>query len=121
MSQRKKQPYHLTDKEQEATADFITRLADENIFPVSVMLFGSKARGDYDAESDIDLLLVLPDVNLSLRDHIRDVAADVSIDYSIYLSTRVWSKAYFAEQARVKTTLFQEVQEDGVEMLTFAL
>ena len=120
MSRRKKQLRHLSDKEQKATADFFSRLANENIFPVSVILFGSKARGDYDAESDIDLLLVLPDVSLSLRDHVRDIAADVSLDYSTYLSTRVWSKAYFEEQARIKTSLFQEVRKDGVELLPVA-
>lgn len=119
MSQ-KTEPLHLTDKEQKATADFISRLADENIFPLSVILFGSKARGDYDAESDVDLLLVLPDVSLSLRDHVRDIAADVSLDYSTYLSTRVWSKAYFEEQTRIKTSLFQEVKKDGVELLPVA-
>lgn len=120
MSQRKKHPLHLSEKEHKATADFISRLADENIFPLSVVLFGSKARGDFDAESDIDLLLVLPAVSLDLRDHVRNIAADVSLDYSTYLSTRVWSEAYFEEQARIKTNLFQEVRRDGVELLPVA-
>lgn len=119
MSQSKKDALHLSDKELEAAADFLSRLADKNIIPLSAILFGSKARGDYDAESDIDLLLILREVNLNLRDHVRDIAADVSIDFSTYLSTRVWSEAYFQEQARVKTSLFREVQEDGVEMLPF--
>lgn len=121
MSQSKKQVAHLSDEEQKATADFLSRLASEGIFPLSVILFGSKARGDYDAESDVDLLLVLPDVSLSLRDHIRDIAADVCIDFSTYLSTRVWSEAYFQEQAHVKTSLFQELQEDGIELLPFVV
>ncbi|GJM40403.1 MAG: hypothetical protein DHS20C20_06850 [Ardenticatenaceae bacterium] len=120
MSQKIKQPLHLTDREQEATADFISYLADEKIFPQSVILFGSKARGDYDAESDIDLLLVLPEVSLSLRDHVRDIAADIGLVYSVYLSTRVWSEAYFAQQARIRTSLFQEVKKDGVELLPIA-
>jgi predicted nucleotidyltransferase len=120
MRQKISHRLHLTDKELKATAVFISRLADENIFPLSVILFGSKARGDYDAESDVDLLLVLPDVSLSLRDHVRDIAADVSLDYSTYLSTRVWSEAYFEEQMRIKTSLFQEVKKDGVELLPVA-
>ncbi len=120
MRQKIRHPLHLTDKELKATAEFVSRLADEKIIPQSVILFGSKARGDYDAESDIDLLLVLPEVSLSLRDHVRDIAADVGLVYSIYLSTRVWSEAYFAQQAHSQSSLFQEVRKDGVELLPLA-
>jgi predicted nucleotidyltransferase len=121
MTQKKKMQYYLSDEEQEAATYFVSRLMDENINPLSVILFGSKARGDYDAESDIDLLLVLPDVDIVLRDHIRDIAADVAINFSTYLSTRVWDTGYFGEQARVNTNLFQEIQEDGIELLPFAV
>ena len=121
MTQKKKMPYYLSDKEREAATYFMSRLMDENINPLSVILFGSKARGDFDAESDIDLLLVLPDVDIVLRDHIRDIAADVAIDFPAYLSTRVWSEGYFREQTRVNTSLFQEIREDGIELLPFAV
>jgi predicted nucleotidyltransferase len=121
MTQKKKMPHYLSDKEQEAAMCFVSRLMDENIIPLSVILFGSKARGDYDVESDIDLLLVLPDVDIVLRDHIRDVAADIAIDFPAYLSTRVWSEAYFREQAQANTILFQEIQADGIELLPSAI
>lgn len=121
MKQKNKPQHYLSDKEQEAATFFVSRLMDENIVPSSVILFGSKARGDYDVESDIDLLLVLPDVDIVLRDHIRDIAADIAIDFPIYLSTRVWSKAYYHKQAHTSTNLFREIQKDGIELLPFAI
>ncbi|MCX5673650.1 MAG: nucleotidyltransferase domain-containing protein [Planctomycetota bacterium] len=44
---------------------WIARLADEIVrrfHPLRLILFGSHARGDAGADSDIDLLVVLPDV-----------------------------------------------------------
>lgn len=121
MTQKKKKPHYLSDQEQKAAMHFVSRLMEESIIPLSVVLFGSKARGDYDAESDIDLLLVLPNVDIALRDHVRDIAADIAIDFPAYLSTRVWSEGYFREQARVNSSLFQEIQKDGVELMPLAV
>ena len=42
----------------------IRRMADiivEQFAPISVILFGSRARGDADEHSDVDLLVVMPD------------------------------------------------------------
>jgi len=50
---------HLTPHEREVLAEFLYRLRErcgEHI--AHVWLFGSKARGDSDEESDVDLLIV---------------------------------------------------------------
>ena len=45
---------------EEATADAVCRIAAQ-LDPDEVWLFGSRARGDHRPDSDIDLLVVLPD------------------------------------------------------------
>ena len=51
-------PY-LTDQERKGLAHFLERLETECGDRVQrVVLFGSRARGDHDAESDVDLLVV---------------------------------------------------------------
>ena len=51
-------PY-LTDRERKSLARFLERLEAECGDRVQrVVLFGSRARGDHDAESDVDLLVV---------------------------------------------------------------
>ncbi len=50
---------HLTPKERAALEELITRLREKyRDHLVRVILFGSKVRGDFDAESDIDLMTV---------------------------------------------------------------
>lgn len=107
----------LSPVEQQAVADFLACLDSSlEAAPLSVTLFGSRARGDADAASDMDLLVVLPEVTMDVRDKIRDFATDISLKYGIYLSTRVWSEEYFEQQAKERSSLYQNVSEDGIKL-----
>ncbi|TAM45057.1 MAG: nucleotidyltransferase domain-containing protein [Gammaproteobacteria bacterium] len=55
---------------------------------VRLWLYGSEARGEAHAESDVDVLLVLREVNHPTReiDHIADILADFNLRYGVLLS-----------------------------------
>ena len=44
----------------EAVDEAVRRIVDE-VHPIQVVLFGSAARGDFGPDSDLDLLVVMPD------------------------------------------------------------
>ena len=55
----------------------------------SVILFGSYARGDYDEESDIDILIladISPDRLSDYREHIDTLCGDLLWEYGIVIS-----------------------------------
>lgn len=64
---------------------------------VELVLYGSQARGDTHAESDVDLLVVLDgpvDPGREIR-RMSDVCFELSIEHEVYLSALpVSSKAY---------------------------
>lgn len=55
----------------------------------SVILFGSYARGDYDAESDVDIALLLHCDREEIRnymDKLASIATDISLESSLVVS-----------------------------------
>ena len=81
---------HLTHLEQQALQEFVYYLRKSNPDQVEVVaLFGSKARGDSQRDSDIDILVILSQEDRSLRRAILKQAARISLEYDVLLSPRV--------------------------------
>ena len=84
-------------------------------FPVErVILFGSKARGTDDEESDIDLL-VLTSRSLSLqeRDAVIDVLFDVELEHDVVISTLVLSMQDWLEGTYQVLPVHDEIERYG--------
>lgn len=91
----------LSQRDRAAIADAVGRLRTR--FPVErVVLFGSKAHGSDDAESDIDLLVLTSrKLDWRERDLITDALFDVEIAHGVVLSTLVvsldeWERGHVA-------------------------
>ena len=75
------------------TATMVDRLTSK-FNPLKIVLFGSRARGDAKASSDIDVLVVLPDFPFSekrnkrvaVRRVLQDVF-DVALEFDVLVST----------------------------------
>lgn len=105
----------LVDTDQKIGQDFVgvlqEQFGEELLF---VVLFGSKARGDDDEESDMDLLVVLKRVSLEIRRQVRDLATEIWLENGVFLSTRVWDELYWQKIASLSTILYRNICEDGI-------
>jgi len=109
---------NLTEVERRALTEFVEKVCQQvDGELLSLTLFGSRARGDAKPESDMDILVVMSDVDSNTRRKIRYLAAEVWLEYGIYLSTRVWSYSYWREQEEHQTSLYQNILRDGVNLL----
>ena len=107
----------LPDLDRQAASEFADKLRqrfDGQI--VSIVLFGSRARGDAAPDSDMDVLVVLSDASPATRKVVRYLAVEVWLKYGIYLSTRVWSNAHWSEAEQVQTLLYHNICRDGIRL-----
>lgn len=93
----------------------LTRRLDGGM--VKVYLFGSRARGDFTPDSDMDLLIVLETDDWDTKDEVRFIAADVSLEHDVLLNTHILSRMRWEKMARQRATLWREVQRDGVPLM----
>jgi len=84
---------------------------------VATTLFGSKARGDDSADSDIDILIITTSNNWQTARKIRRIGARVSLEYDVLLNIHVMSRTRWAEMERAQSTYWRNVQRDGIQLL----
>ncbi len=81
-----------------------------------ILLYGSYARGDFHAESDVDFMVVLRDEVVRAGWEVRQMApliGPLSLKYAVEVSVfPVAVQAYLSE----KTLLYQAVQQESIEL-----
>ena len=109
-------PY-LTDNEQAAIRQYASKLrarVPDRI--LSITLFGSKARGEASAESDLDLLVLVDSEDREFVSELWRMASDVSLEHNLVLSVRVFAESRWAESRRMRLPFYRAVQAEGVPL-----
>lgn len=80
--------------------------------PVQVILFGSQARGDATDESDIDVLVILPDLEKGTLDTLLEIAWEIGFDAGKVIS--VIPATYREMKLLSASPFFRAVQREGI-------
>ncbi|MCL2089172.1 MAG: nucleotidyltransferase domain-containing protein [Oscillospiraceae bacterium] len=83
-----------------------------------VILYGSYARGDYNTDSDVDIMIltdVKDDEVSRLACEIDMVSSDVSLENDMLVSVFIKNKQFFDEHLPI-LPFYQNVIKDGVEL-----
>ncbi|MBI3049042.1 MAG: nucleotidyltransferase domain-containing protein [Acidobacteria bacterium] len=107
----------LTAEDARAVAAFVDRLRQElrdNV--VDIRLFGSKARGDAIADSDIDVLVIVqPEADrIRLETAVSDIAFDVSLDYAVHISPCVLTTRAMNDPVWRETQFLRTIEREGL-------
>ena len=92
-------------------AELVRRLVDA-YEPERIYLFGSKARGDTDADSDYDLLVVVPDDAPAERKRSR-LAYERLWGTGVAADVLVWKESEFDKRLHLKASLPATVVREG--------
>jgi predicted nucleotidyltransferase len=80
-----------------------------------VRLFGSVARHDFSAESDIDVLVLLPvPVTTDMEEQIFDMAFDIELEQSVVFGIIVHSKADWGSSYLTQMPIHRSIEREGV-------
>ncbi len=82
----------------------------------NVILYGSYARGDYDDESDVDIMIMVDMSREELNKYRRTFSeffSDINLENGVFLTSKLQSKAYFNEWIHAMP-FYQNVMREGV-------
>lgn len=77
-------------------------------------LVGSKARGDFDEESDLDVVIVLQAVNWQIEKDVYEMCFYVGLEHDIVISPIVYSREEIEDSLTRITPFYQTVEAEGI-------
>ncbi len=81
-----------------------------------LILFGSKARGDFRNDSDLDVLVILKKSTLGKKNYISGLATDLFLKYQTDFSPHIYSEKEFKKLSDLQTPFTQMVKKEGVKL-----
>jgi uncharacterized protein len=113
---------YLTAKTETELKQLLDELV-ENVLPIfdhklkRVILFGSYARGDYDEESDIDVMFLIDDEAKTLQskyyEPVQSVASDINWEYSVLLCSVLQNEQDFYAAVE-DIPFYHNVEKEGI-------
>lgn len=84
---------------------------------VEVVIYGSKARGDDEELSDIDLLiLVESQINRKLKEEVTEITYDIELKYDVVFGIIVENRDFWKSPLANAMPLHWNIDRDGVRL-----
>lgn len=104
---------HLTQNERAAITALKQELTERYALQW-IRLIGSKARGDSDTESDLDVVIVLTDLSWPIEKSIYELCYALSIQYDVLISPVLFSSQEISDRYIQITPFYKVVQQEGI-------
>lgn len=103
----------MTLEEKEALSELKTSLR-QRYGVTSVLVYGSKARGDDTPESDIDVMIVLDDYTPQVETAIDELVYDINLDHDCLISVVIFGRRELEEGPLAESPLYKRILAEGV-------
>ncbi|MGQ9646970.1 MAG: nucleotidyltransferase domain-containing protein [Thermodesulfobacteriota bacterium] len=81
-----------------------------------MVLYGSRARGDFDTESDIDIAVIVRELTRELKHQVLDTVAEIELKYLTPLSVIIFSENEFEQLKRRERRIALDIEREGVPL-----
>jgi len=105
----------LKPRDYEIAKELKERLS-EVIELIDFRVFGSRARGDEDGYSDMDVFIEVESINKELKEIIRNVVWEVGFEYSIYISPLIFTRYEIEDSPLRASPIVKNINEEGVKV-----
>jgi len=107
----------LTKNQMNALSEYLTILKKKYTHKiVDVLLFGSVARGDYDEESDIDILVIVENGEAEFRDEVSMASYEPMLRNDVVMSSLVMDEMMYNWHRKYKDPLYKVIKREGIDL-----
>lgn len=81
---------------------------------IKMVLFGSRARGDYDEDSDIDIAIIVRSISKELKNKIFNQVAEIELKYLRSISSIIFSETEFNRLKERERRVALDIESEGI-------
>jgi len=106
---------YLSKIERNVVNSFVKEL-EENLgdYILTIRLFGSKVRGDFHRDSDIDIFILVKERTPNIEDMVSEIEVNHDIEYGLPFSTVLYSLFEYKKNKELGSFFFENVEKEGV-------
>lgn len=108
---------HLSPKETNAIEEFVVKLRGElgdNL--IDIKFFGSKLRGDFNDESDIDVLIILKSKTVEVEKKIAKIWIENELKYFAGISYVIFSEHQYKMNLTLNSPFIERIIKEGISI-----
>jgi len=106
----------ILNENEEKAIKSLKRTLSENFALIDLRLFGSKARGDSDFESDIDVMIEVAESNPDIESHINDIVFKINIRDDAFICPIIFSQKEIEEGPLAESPIYKIIQKEGIPL-----
>jgi predicted nucleotidyltransferase len=81
---------------------------------IEMRVFGSRVRGDNEADSDLDIFVEVERLDRAVRRLIQDVAWEIGLDYSLVIAPIIFSREEIERLPGHSSPILEAVRAEGI-------
>jgi predicted nucleotidyltransferase len=107
----------MNEKDRQIVFELRNRLTDDVLKHLKrLVLFGSRAKGEETADSDLDILAIVDEKNTEIEKRLEDIAYQVmwDNDFKPIISLKVLAESHFLNALNKGYSFYRHVEREGI-------
>jgi len=99
----------------EITRRFAKKLREE-LGEVEAIIYGSRARGESDPETDLDVCVVVEKLKREVRDKVFTIAWEISLEEGIVMTPLIFDKHEWENSPIIESPIYKNILREGTRV-----
>ncbi len=94
----------------------LDRRLREELGKVEVIIYGSRARGNSEPDSDLDVCIIVEKLNKKTRDKVFTIAWETSLREGIVITPLIFERKEWEDSPLLESPIYNNIQKEGIRV-----